>query len=373
MATAPVIDIEALLAPIEGGNPAGKDLSPTGIFGELNELRRSDDAENLGDWAPKDIKTANWPKLFKVAVESLTNQSKDLRVAVHLSEALVQLHGLAGLRDGLRLIREMQERYWDNVYPVVDEEDGVEVRAAAIGRIDRLLPMPIRFVKVTKPSLGDVPLTHADWDLANYVDNLQAKDQNAYNEAIAEGKPTGEVFRRAVNTTPRTFYEKFVEDLDQASSEVVQLNQLIEERYRDAEDLPLLSDVRRSLDGVEHMVSEIEKVVGPLRQTGEDSAQEPDSADEDGSSGGTGVARARFTGDGVPLEPLDRADALRRLQAVAGYFRKAEPHSPITYLVERAIAWAGLPLDKWLEEVVKDETVLASIRETLGVKPPPME
>jgi type VI secretion system protein ImpA len=369
MATAAVIDIEALLAPIEGDNPAGNDLSPTGLFGELNELRRSDDAENLGDWAPKDIKTANWSKLIKVATEALTRQSKDLRVAVHLAEALVQTHGMAGLRDGLRLTRQMQERYWDNVYPVVDEDDGVEVRAAAVGRMDRLLPMPIRFVKVTKPSLGDTPLTHADWDMAHYVDNLQAKDQNAYNEAVAEGKPTGEIFRRAVTTTPRNFYERFVEDFDEAQAEVAQLNQLIEERYRDAEDLPILTDVRKALEGVDHMIGEIEKVIGPLRKSDEEPVEEA-GGEEDGGGVAAGPARAKFTGDGVPLEPLDRADALRRLQAVAGYFRKAEPHSPITYLVERAIAWAGLPLDKWLEEVVKDETVLAGIRETLGVKPP---
>lgn len=69
------------------------------------------------------------------------------------------------------------------------------------------------------------------------------------------------------------------------------------------------------------------------------------------------------------MQPVDREDALERLRAVAGYFRKAEPHSPVTYLVERAIAWAAMPLDQWLAEVVKDEGSLAHIRETLGVRP----
>jgi type VI secretion system protein ImpA len=71
---------------------------------------------------------------------------------------------------------------------------------------------------------------------------------------------------------------------------------------------------------------------------------------------------------GVPLAPQDRADALQRLQAVAAYFRHYEPHSPVSYLVQRAIYWAELPLEEWLRHVIHDGTMLESIRETLGLK-----
>src|SRR6185436_15663590 len=110
MATTAVIDIEQLLAPIAGDNPAGRDLSFSGVIAELKELRRSDETENLGEWAPKEAKTANWAKLVKLASTTLESQSKDILVAAHLSEAAVHQHGMAGLRDSLRLIREMQER-----------------------------------------------------------------------------------------------------------------------------------------------------------------------------------------------------------------------------------------------------------------------
>jgi type VI secretion system protein ImpA len=70
----------------------------------------------------------------------------------------------------------------------------------------------------------------------------------------------------------------------------------------------------------------------------------------------------------VPLAPQDRADAIRRLQAVAAYFRRCEPHSPVSYLVQRAIYWAELPLEEWLRHVIHDGTMLESIRETLGLK-----
>ena len=73
----------------------------------------------------------------------------------------------------------------------------------------------------------------------------------------------------------------------------------------------------------------------------------------------------------VPLEPRDRADALRRLQAIAAYFQRTEPHSPVSYLVQRAVRWGEMPLEQWLNEVISDKTALAHLRETLGLKPVP--
>jgi len=70
----------------------------------------------------------------------------------------------------------------------------------------------------------------------------------------------------------------------------------------------------------------------------------------------------------VPLEPQSRADALRRLAAVADYFRRTEPHSPVAYLVQRAVRWGEMPLEEWLRDVIVNEDVLARVHETLGLK-----
>jgi hypothetical protein len=57
---------------------------------------------------------------------------------------------------------------------------------------------------------------------------------------------------------------------------------------------------------------------------------------------------------------------LQRLAEVAGYFQRAEPHSPVSYLVQRAVKWGNMPLESWLTDVIKDETVLSHLRQTLG-------
>jgi type VI secretion system protein ImpA len=59
-------------------------------------------------------------------------------------------------------------------------------------------------------------------------------------------------------------------------------------------------------------------------------------------------------------------DAIKRLADLAEYFRKTEPHSPVSYLVTRAVKWGEMPLEMWLQDVIKDESVLFQLRQTLG-------
>ena len=48
---------------------------------------------------------------------SSTNQSKDLQLAVWLLDVQTHANGFAGAAIGVRLVRELMERYWDNLYP----------------------------------------------------------------------------------------------------------------------------------------------------------------------------------------------------------------------------------------------------------------
>ena len=73
------------------------------------------------------------------------------------------------------------------------------------------------------------------------------------------------------------------------------------------------------------------------------------------------VAEEAAGADGSPVPPE------RFAREVAEFFRRTEPHSPISYLVERAVRWGHLPLEGLLKEVVKNDDVLNRIWETLGL------
>ena len=53
-----------------------------------------------------------------------------------------------------------------------------------------------------------------------------------------------------------------------------------------------------------------------------------------------------------------RAEALKQLQHVADFFRRTEPHSPVAYFVQRAARWGEMPLEEWLQEVIKSDDAL---------------
>ena len=57
----------------------------------------------------------------------------------------------------------------------------------------------------------------------------------------------------------------------------------------------------------------------------------------------------------------------RRLATIAQFFQRTEPHSPVAYLVQRAVRWGEMPLENWLDEVIPDPNVLNALRETLGL------
>ncbi|MCC6572570.1 MAG: type VI secretion system ImpA family N-terminal domain-containing protein [Planctomycetes bacterium] len=82
-----------------------------------------------------------------------------------------------------------------------------------------------------------------------------------------------------------------------------------------------------------------------------------------------GEAMSGPTSGGAPAG--SRAEAMKRLQEVADFLRRTEPHSPVSYLVQRAVKWGAMPLEDVIKELVKDTGARESIFETLGLPKPP--
>jgi type VI secretion system protein ImpA len=364
------LDVEALLVPIAGENPAGESLRYSGIYDAIQEARRSDDELAQGEWV-RAIKIADWQAVIQLTTEVLASKSKDLQIAVWLVEALVKRHGFPGLRDGLHLLWALQERFWDGLYPEIEDGE-LEFRAGPLVWLNDKLPPSIIQLPVTEGSNGE-RYSWLRWEESRQMDNLGRRDQAAMEAALAEGKITGEQFDKAVDTTPLAYYQTLLEDLSRSREECNRLSQLIDDKFG-PEALSLLG-IHKGLEDCWALVESILRKRGGLVSEPAPSPQiEPDAASSvevvtptarELISAGTTPAPTPAT---LPLEPLDRTDALRRLAAVAAYFRRTEPHSPISYLVQRAIHWADLPLEEWLRHVIHDDTMLESIRETLGLK-----
>jgi type VI secretion system protein ImpA len=354
------LDFGVLLAPFPGERPAG-DWLPD-VHGLIERARRADDDLPQGDWK-RETKAADWSAVVAIATDALGRRTKDVKIAGFLVEALVRQHGLPGARDGFRLLRQLQETFWDSLHPQIEEGD-LEGRIVPLEWLNGKLPAVLKEVAVTRTRDGRA-YSLRQWEESRALERLKPEERE---QSVAEGKIGGEQFDKAVTATPRVFYETLLSDLDLASEELRALEAVTDEKF--GRDAPSLLEIRKALEQCGDVLRPILKHKREL----EPDAVPATAAGDAGAASGfrTPAPGTMVAADGslAPIDPVDRADALRRLNAVAAFFRRTEPHSPIAYLVERATHWGRLPLDQWLREVIHDDGVLAQVRETLGLREP---
>ncbi len=363
-----VIDIEALLAPISDDNPAGENLQYSGLPDEIRESRRADEDLEQGDWK-RDLKVADWHQVRELATDALMTRTKDLQIGAWLAEALVKQQGLAGLRDSLTLMRELHERFWENLYPEIDEED-LDARANALAWMDRQLAAAIKEVRLTDATSG------SDFSYLQYEDAKQfdipddtsalSDEQRERLEAMRsrlseERKLTTDDWAKAKQNTRRASFEELYALLSECWAAYQALDQTMDEKF--GRQTPGLGDLRKTLDAMRSLVGTIVKE----KRLAEPYPDEIAGAAADAEVAGENGSGSRFPATSGSINA--RHDAFRRLAEVADYFRLTEPHSPVAYLVQRAIKWGQMPLEMWLEDVIKDGLVLGNLRETLGLQP----
>src|SRR4028118_2214196 len=223
------IDIERLIAPISEDNPAGESVVYSGIYVEIREARRADDAFSLGDWA-FELKVADWRKVIQLATAALSEQTKDLQIASWLAEALVKQHGFAGLRDGLIIARRLQEDFWETLFPEIDEDNDLEGRANALESLDRNTALAVKEIALTAGERLNFNQwsESKDFDIPENIEALEYNEQEKYQalraQAEEEQRVTGDRWRKAKAAGNRAFYEELYLTIEECWSEFEQLD-----------------------------------------------------------------------------------------------------------------------------------------------------
>src|SRR5690606_25508945 len=178
------IDVNELLAPIPGGDPAGSDASFSDQFDRIREARRADDP-NLaqGDWQTE-LKVADWREAQSLSEDVLLRTSKDLQAAVWLAEAAIARHGLEGARDAFDLLTGLLDTYWDGLYPRAEDGD-LEERAGKLAWFANYGGRVLQTMLLNDDL--QAALTLAGWIDSREVDNLGRQNAEAYQAALDEG------------------------------------------------------------------------------------------------------------------------------------------------------------------------------------------
>lgn len=254
-----------ILDPFPAGQPAGTDLRWTLEWDRLKEARRADDDLQSGKWAKREHKTADWRTVSEMASTMLRERSKDLQLAMWLTEANIRLHGFAGLRDGLRITRELLNRFWNlGLYPAI--EDGPEDRAGPLEWLNEKLVDAIAAIPITAREDQRTDYSYTDLIDArrfgseeNYTrgddGEIDKRKKRDYDEAIAAGRISSDLFDDAVRNSTRSRYEELAGDFIQAHTEFKALEQAVAERFGDA--APDLSKCRALMEDIKQEVSKI--------------------------------------------------------------------------------------------------------------------
>lgn len=356
-----VLNFEEILAPIDGENNAGSYLRYDGIYDEISEARRADEDLDQGAWQ-SELKIADYREVIKLAVPVIQTRSKDLQLSAWLCEALGYEHGFVGARDSVRYLHLLLNNYWEGLFPEIDEGDE-EGRANALAWVDEALGDAIRKAPITTDGWGYNG--HQDskkFDIPESLDNYSHDEQVKYNrlreQAERENRATAKDWAKAVSKTNRAFCEEVNIVLQEIGGEYNELNTAVENTF-DRNQAPSLPEVRKALADVK---SVFEKILEQKR------IEEPDENDvvEEGATDSPQGESRGGSGQGTGGAVNNREQALKRLSEIAAFFKKTEPHSPVSYLISRAVVWGNMPLENWLEDVIKDQTILNNLRQTLG-------
>lgn len=356
-------DLQPLLQPISSEAPSGRDLRYEPVYERIRQARREDDPSlPQGVWQVS-LKRADWPQVIALCQQALEHESKDLQLAVWLTEAWVMQQGFTGLQWGLNLSTALVEHFWDTLWPTLDDGDP-EARLSLLKWLDDRLFIALGKQPIIRPPApGAVTYGFADWQQLLLQEKQPGTREEAEREVEQEVEQEGtepspltrERFMAAASQLPASTFDALAQQLTGALEAVSALQQALDAR---------LDQASAALRQTRAALSDIQALLALLRGNSSHARTEaPAEATPE-----PGASPLTFGPGRVPSVIQGRSEAYQLLGLAADYLLRTEPHSPVPYLVKRAMAWGQMPLDELLAEIVPDSSHVEALRTLLGMK-----
>lgn len=307
-----VIDVEKLLQPVSEESPCGPNLEYDPAFVELNRLSQGKSEQMMGETVIP-AEEPDWRDVERRALE-LCGRTKDVRLAVLLTRALIKTHAWQGFQDGLAYVHGLIDRHWEGVHPRLDPEDDndptwrVNILASLCGG-DTMLK-----------AVRETPL----------ADSRQLGRFSLRDILIAKGKlaapAAGDKPAPSQGDIEAAFTAEGVEELQArdgallASLERVRAIEAVLTDKVGESRAASFAELRDALKAARQPLVEVLVRRGVAAEVGEMAA----------GAEGAGAARP------ISGEITSREDAIRMLDKICDYFHRYEPSSPVPILLQRA-------------------------------------
>lgn len=307
---------DEVLQPLAADRPCGENLEDTPLLASFDAFRL------FGQPTPLNPAT-EWAQIREQALGAL-GTSKDLRVLAHLAAAVLRTDGIRAFADSLYVAAQWLEQYWAETYPRVDE-DAIQRRSALncfadpMAVVDGLRRVPL----VQSRQHGSITLRALD--IAAGLMQPGEKDAR-YDEAQVTA----------------AFAEM-------ALAELTGLQQGLAEAVAAVDSMA----ARMGSEGGPDAVPAFEPLSACLTK-----AERVARTHLVARTGAAGEEGTDASGQPVANKPLgaigSRHDAIAALDAVADFFRRHEPSSPVPLFVERAKRLVSKDFLEVLEDIAPD-------------------
>lgn len=363
------LSLSHLLEPVAALPPCGVDLrrqdGGDAVYFQMKDWRASARSlERLAD-ADEDVQSAlpYWQRIRQSAITLLEQRTKDLEVAVWLTEAEVRLSGFGGLRDGFGLLAGLVERFWPDLFPRPDQ-DGLAARLSPLGGLNGFgtegtLIQPIRMVPLVPAGDGKPAITYWHYQLSQRA------------ALPAEGRPPRpdrprppdiEELRTRMVALPEEARRRLVDDVREARAAFAGLDRRLTDLC--GAEAPPSSAIGHILEEIgDALLFLTGATIAAPSATGQ---RDPDAGRADDPSRPVPAA----TPVPAPDTVTDRETALRQLEAIGRFFRRTEPHSPLSYSIEDLVRRGRMSWPDLLAELLQDQGARNSLLTAAGIRPP---
>jgi type VI secretion system ImpA family protein len=312
------MDLEELLAPVSDEAPAGPDLAYDAERGTIEQAFESSVSIDTSGEATAGAEV-DWRPIISL-IEQQSARTKDVWLAVYLCRAGARSGQLHLVETGALYLAGLLERFWESVHPQL-EEYGFQGRKGPCESLTRhsefLAPLE-RVPLLEHPRFG----------------HFSGGDFERFR-AGAEGAEGYGMFRTALSDTPEETLTGIIARLDAITAAMRRADAVL---TANAE-----GDSAANFQPTYNLLAQMKRAVQSFTSTPAPVEAESDIVAESGAVSSQGPR--------VAGRIESREDVVRALDAIADYYRRREPASPVPVALQRAREWVNLDFLSLIEDI----------------------
>ncbi len=346
------------------------------IYNEANsaarKLLQTPDESEIDELT--EVNKESWTKLSDMLYEAFQNQTRDIELISWFLVSQVYIDPtLKGFNNGLKLLEQLVDEHWDELHPTLPEsslrasdEDGrkkeiIEFRANAFGMMtgsgenDSILYAPLSMVSL----IGDI--TYFKYQSAEKKGECPKlrEDARKYVQGNADSlKELIKVVREAIATVTHIYRkvagycEPLGVDCPNFSFVINHLDKILKvlgfvTGFRIEEERTATPVEEKPLENSNNTENNVK-----LENVSENTSNNVTQSVVQNAGVASNEANLRLL---VKNSEVTREQVFEELQNISAYFRATEPHSPVSYLLDKAVRWGHLSLPELLRELITDE------------------